>query len=242
MTSLFRIFPLVGLLALNAVAVAASDGLPVTPYQAHYEVFASGFSVGDAVVSLSSTGSDHYRMTSDVTPNGLVALLASGKIHEQVDGEIHKGAIRPSQYQRLLNTGRKSTEMKLQFDWVAGQVDARNGTDQAMLPLTPGTVDPLSLQLLVMDDLQRGHVPERYSLIDKVEIKTYQIRDQGEEMLDTPLGRLKTKRINQYTPGKTRMTTFWIAPTLQYLLVRIVQEKDGKEEVRMDIRSVERKP
>ena len=53
---------------------------------------------------------------------------------------------------------------------------------------------------------------------------------------------MKTRRINQYTPGKTRMTTFWVAPELQYLLVRIVQEKNGKEEVRMDLRAVERKP
>jgi hypothetical protein len=36
------------------------------------------------------------------------------------------------------------------------------------------------------------------------------------------------------------MTTFWVAPDLQYLLVRISQEKDGKEELRMEIRAVER--
>ncbi|RUQ35822.1 MAG: DUF3108 domain-containing protein [Candidatus Competibacteraceae bacterium] len=242
MKRLFRVFAMAGVFALNAVAAAAADDLPVTPYQAHYEVYASGFSVGDAVVTLTSPGPGDYRMTSDVTPNGLVALLASGKIREQVDGAIDKGAIQPSRYERLLNTGRKSTEMQLQFDWATGQVQARNGSDQAVLPLSPGTVDPLSLQLLVMGDLKRGHVPTQYSLIDKVEIKTYQIRDQGEEMLDTSLGRLKTRRINQYTPGKTRMTTFWVAPELQYLLVRIVQEKNGKEEVRMDLRAVERKP
>lgn len=46
--------------------------------------------------------------------------------------------------------------------------------------------------------------------------------------------------INQYTPGKTRMTTFWVAPELQYLPVRITQEKKGKEELRMEIRAVER--
>ena len=71
-------------------------------------------------------------------------------------------------------------------------------------------------------------------------IKTYQIRNQGEETLSTPLGELRTVRINQYTPGKTRMTTFWVAPDRQFLLVRIAQEKDGKEELRMEIRAVAR--
>jgi hypothetical protein len=93
---------------------------------------------------------------------------------------------------------------------------------------------------MVMGDLKRGQVPDRYSLVDKTQIKTYQIRNQGEETLSTPLGQLRTVRINQYTPGKTRMTTFWVAPDLQYLLVRISQEKDGKEELRMEIRAVER--
>lgn len=242
MKSLFRAFAMASLLALNSVAVAALNGLPVTPYQAHYEVYASGFSIGDAVITLTATGPGTYQMNSDVRPNGLVALLASGRIHEQASGEIRNGAIRPSQYERLLDTGRKSTHMQLHFDWSAGQVQARNDSEQAVLPLSSGTVDPLSLQLLVMGDLRRGQIPDQYSLIDKTQIKTYQIRNQGEEMLDTPLGRLRTVRINQYTPGKTRMTTFWVAPELQYLLVRISQEKDGKEELRMEIRTVERQP
>ena len=240
MKSLFRAFALAGLLTLDSAAVAATNGLPVTPYQARYEVYASGFSIGEGVISLATTGPGTYQMSSDVRPNGLVALLASGRIHEQVSGEIRDGAIQPSQYERLMDTGRKASTMQLRFDWPAGRVLARNDSDQATLPLSPGVVDPLSLQLVVMGDLKRGRVPDRYSLVDKTQIKTYQIRNQGEETLNTPLGQLRTVRINQYTPGKTRMTTFWVAPDLQYLLVRISQEKDGKEELRMEIRGVER--
>lgn len=240
MKSMFRACALASLLALDSMAAAVANGLPVAPYQARYEVYASGFSIGEGVISLTTTGPGTYQMSSDVRPNGLVALLASGRIHEQVSGEIRDGAIRPSQYERLLDTGRKSTTMQLRFDWPAGQVLARSDAEQATLPLSPGVVDPLSLQLVVMGDLKRGQVPDRYSLVDKIQIKTYQIRNQGEETLSTPLGRLRTVRINQYTPGKTRMTTFWVAPDLQYLLVRISQEKDGKEELRMEIRAVER--
>ena len=239
MKPLIRAFTLVSSLLLAPLAVAA-DGLPVTPFQARYEVYASGFSIGEAVITLTTTAPGAYQMSSDVRPNGLVALLASGRIHEQVSGEIHHGTIRPIQYERLLDTGRKSNQMQLRFDWSAAQVQARYNSEQATLPLAPGVVDPLSLQLVVMGDLQRGQVPSQYSLVDKTEIKTYQIRNQGEETLDTPLGPLRTVRINQYTPGKTRMTTFWVAPGKQYLLARISQEKDGKEELRMEIRAIER--
>ena len=239
MKSLICAFALASLLILTSLATAA-DGLPVAPFQARYEVYASGFSIGEAVITLTAAAPDAYQMSSDVRPNGLVALLASGRIHEQASGKIHHGAIRPIQYERLLDTGRKSNRMQLYFDWSAAQIQARYNSEQATLPLSPGVVDPLSLQLVVMRDLQRGQVPNQYSLVDKTEIKTYHIRNQGEEMLDTPLGPLRTVRINQYTPGKTRMTTFWVAPEQHYLLVRISQEKNGKEEVRMEIRAVER--
>jgi len=225
---------------LGGARATAVDGLPVAPFQARYAVYASGFAVGEAVVTLTAVGPNGYRMSSDVRPNGLVALLASGRIQEQASGEVHEGAIRPFQYERQLETGKKSSHMQLRFDWLASQVDARHNTDQATLPLTPGLVDPLSLQLRVMADLQRGQVPSQYRLIDKTEIKTYQIRNQGAETLNTPLGAIRTVRINQYTPGKTRMTTFWVAPDQQFLLVQIAQEKDGKEELRMELRAVTR--
>ncbi|MDS4026567.1 MAG: DUF3108 domain-containing protein [Candidatus Contendobacter sp.] len=235
-----RTVALAGSLLLSSLATAADDRLPVAPYRAHYEVYASGFSIGEAVIALTEPSPGTYQMTSDVRPNGLVALLASGRIHEQVSGEIHHDAIQPHQYERLLDTGKKSNHMQLRFDWSAGQAQARYNADQATLPLAPGVVDPLSLQLVVMADLQRGRTPSQYSLVDRIEIKTYQIRNQGQETLDTPLGKLNTVLVNQYTPGKTRMTTFWVAPDLRYLPVRIMQEKDGKEELRMEIRAVER--
>lgn len=239
MKPLIPIVVLASSLALGPLATVA-NGLSVTPFQARYEVYASGFSIGEAVIALSVASPNTYQMSSDVQPNGLVALLASSRIHEQASGEIRNGVIRPIQYERRLDTGRKSHHMQLHFDWSAGQIQARYNAEQATLPLSSGVVDPLSLQLMVMGDLKRGQIPDQYRLVDKTEIKTYQIRNQGEETLDTPLGSLRTVRINQYTPGKTRMTTFWVAPERQYLLVRIAQEKNGKEEVRMEIRAIER--
>jgi hypothetical protein len=239
MKLLIRAFTLSSSLLLTSLAIAA-DGLSIAPFQARYEVYASGFSIGEAVITMNAVEHDSYQMSSDVRPNGLFALLTSGRIHEQVNGEIRNGAIRPNQYERLLDNGRKSSHMQLRFDWPAAQVQAHYNLEQATLPLSTGVVDPLSLQLVVMGDLKRGQVPSQYRLVEETEIKTYQIRSQVEEILDTPLGPLRTIPINQYTPGKTRMTTFWVAPEKQYLLARIAQEKDGKEEVRMEIRAVER--
>ena len=111
--------------------------------------------MGEAVVTLTAAGPNGYRMSSDVRPNGLVALLASGRIQEQASGEVYEGAIRPLQYERQLDAGKKSSHMQLRFDWPAGQVEARHNADQATLPLAPGMAadfavldeDPLACEL-----------------------------------------------------------------------------------------------
>lgn len=236
----YRAVALVGFLTPGLSAVAIADGLPVAPFQARYEVFGSGFSIGDAVMTLTATDPDTYQMSSEVRPNGLAALLVSGQIREKVNGEIHDGMVRPAQYERWVDTSRKTQNVQLRFDWSANRIQARENQQQATLPLSPGVVDPLSLNLRVMWDLQRGRLPEQYALVDETELKTYQIRNEGVENLDTPLGKLRAVRISQSKPGKTRITTFWFAPDLHYLPVRVAQEKDGKELLRMEIRAVER--
>ena len=223
-----------------SLAHASPNDLPVRPFQARYEVYGSGFSIGEAVMTLTAAGPGAYQMSSEVRPNGVVALLVSGQIDEKANGEIRDGMVRPTRYERRVETPKKKQAVQLRFDWSANQIQARDNQDQATLPLSPGVVDPLSLNLRVMWDLQRGRVPSEYALVDETELKTYQIKNEGEESLDTPLGTLRAVRISQSKPGKTRITTFWFAPDLHYLPVRVVQKKDGKELLRMEIRSVER--
>ena len=242
MSLFLRAIALVSALAFGSFATAAAAGLPVAPFQARYEVYGSGFSLGEAVMILAPSGSAGYRMSTEVRPNGLAALLASGQLDESASGQIREGQVWPDQYERRTETRRRTQTVRLSFDWPAGQVQARSDQDQAQLRLAPGVLDPLSLNLRVMWDLQRGRLPDRYTLVDETELKTFRIRNEGEETLNTPLGVLRTMRVSHSKPGKTRITTFWFAPELHYLPVRVAQEKKGKEELRMEIRSVERQP
>ena len=42
------------------LSTVASDELPVAPFQAHYEVYGQGLSLGEAVMSLAADGSGGY--------------------------------------------------------------------------------------------------------------------------------------------------------------------------------------
>ena len=241
MTFSLRPVVLIACLLLGySVAQAASDSLPVSPFRARFEVYGSGIPIGEAVMTLASAGPGTYQMRSEVRPSALATLLVSGQIDEKVSGEIHDGALRPTRYERRMETPRKKQTVQLQFDWSAQRLEAQDNQQHASLPLTPGVLDPLSLNLRVMADLRHGRLSDQYSLADETEIKSYQIKNEGEETLDTSLGKLPAVRISQSKPGKTRITYFWFAPTLQYLPVRIAQHKDGKELLRMEIRALDR--
>ena len=228
------------LLVWSPAPAANSDSLPVNPFKARYEVYGSGFSIGDAVMTLTATGPNAYRMSTQVRPNGLAALLVSGQIDEQASGEIRDGVVRPIQYERRVETPKKKQTVRLRFDWPARQLRASDNDEKATLPLSPGVLDPLSLNLRVMWDLRRGDLPSEYVLADEIELKPYQIKNEGEETLETSVGKLRALRISQSKPGKTRLTRFWFAPELGYMPVRVMQQKGDKEVLRMELRAVER--
>lgn len=222
-----------------ALSVAHAD-LPLTPFQARYEVYGSGLPVGEALMTLDAVGANGYTLRFEVRPHPLVALLASQRIEEQASGEIHQEQVRPLHYQRRMETGKGTQQTQLRFDWPAEQIAAQTDAGSATLPLAPGVTDPLSLNLAVMQDLQRGQLPDQYALVDGLEPRVYHIRNEGEETLNTALGALRTVRVSQTRPDGKRATTFWFAVEQQYLPVRIARQKKGREDLRLEIRSLER--
>lgn len=223
----------------NPFAQAAGDQ-PVAPFQARYELYGVGLPLGEAFMALDYPEPNRYAMRFEVRPNRLVALLASNQVQEQARGEIRNGQVHPTQYAQQADTGGENRDIQLRFDRSAGQVKARNNAEQAIVPLSPGVTDPLSLHLTVMWDLERNQLPEQYALIDGTRLRAYQIRKEGEETLKTTLGELHTVRVSQTQSGGNRITTFWFATDLQYLPVRITRLKKGREDLRLEIRSVER--
>lgn len=227
---------LTGLL-LSAAAAAAS--LPIPPYQATYQVYGAGIPLGESLVELRDAGDGRYQMRSEVKPTGLASLLVAEQLNEQVSGRFRDGLPLPSRYEQQRNGSKGPSTQRATFDWEDRRVLTEADGQTARHALSARVVDPLSLHLLVMQDLKRGQLPGQYTLVDETELKTYRVNADGEDILDTPLGKLRTIKISRQKPGSNRVTRLWFAPDLDYLLVQIAQTKDGKEVLRMQIKGVE---
>ena len=236
---LLMLAALFGLVQAVIVPTRAADELPVAPFVAQYTVYGKGVPLGEAMLKLSDVGDGRYRMWSDVRPSGLAALLVSDQISEQAEGEFYDGAPHPLRYEQQRQKNKETMVTRLEFDWRSNTLRASSNGDSATLQLSPRVVDPLSLHLLVMGDLQRGRAADAYTLVDDTELRTYQVSYDGEETLDTPLGSLRAVRISRHRSGSSRITRLWFAPKFDYLPVRITQYKNGEENLSMEIKQVD---
>lgn len=228
----FSLIP-AAVLSLCSLTVTA-ESLPVAPFTAYYTVYGKGLPLGEATLSLSDEGGGHYQMSSDVHPTGVAALLVSKELREQVSGRFANGIPQPARYEQQQRGSDRGTTV-LEFDWQQGELQAHSGAAQATLPLAARVVDPLSLHLLVIEDLQQGRQVDSYTLVDETELKTYTVSHDGEKTLETPLGQIKTVQISRQRPGSSRITRLWFAPAYGYLPVQITQYKNGSEDLSMVI-------
>ena len=233
---------LVNLLGLLlATSTWAADTLPIHPFKARYSgnvivpLKPVDLSVkGTMELTLSDAGSGHYRLSSTIS--GLI-----GGINSQTEGEFLKDAIHPLRYEQTANTFKKSQTHAV-FNWQNKTIDAQEDDEQRTLPLTEGVVDPLSLYLLVMRNLQEGRKTPQYTLLSSIRLKIYLATTDGEETLETPLGKLRTLRISSHRdkPGNEGdITTLWFAPELGYLPVQMIRQEGGRETLRMTIQEVQ---
>ena len=232
------------LLCLIPVLIpAVVNALPVSPFTASYS--GSLAVVNGAVnlridgilnMTLRDAGNGRYQMNYDV--NGLL-----GSVEAQANGEVVDNAVRPLNYRQTTKSLKRS-QTQLTFNWQNQTLHIQEDDERKTLPLPEAQVmDPLSLYLLVMWDLQRGRAPEHYILVDGTKLKTYQVASQGKETVQTPLGNLRTVRVSskKSDPDSDRITTFWFAPSLGYVPVQIVSENDGKETLRMLLQELKEK-
>lgn len=230
----------VALLALCAAAPPPQTIAAPESFTATYRVYARGLPVGSGTIALALDADGGYRMRSALAPSGLAALLVSDRVAETASGRLLDRGPRPRRYRYRQTGGERERFAALDFDWRAGTVASLHDGEARTLPLTPRAVDPLSVYLQVMSDLEAGRQVDRFTLIHRNERRDYRVSADGTETLDTPLGPLATRRFTRQRAGSRRRTRFWLAPALGHLPVRIAQYQDDSEDLRMSIVDVER--
>ena len=165
-----------------------------------------------------------YVLQSEIEPKGMLALVLSDLVQKS-EGMVTEHGLRPSSF--LYQYGNKaSMERRVSFDWQAGTVTMESGAKRRTAALQDGAQDMMSFmyQFMFVPPLQEMHL----AVTNGKKLKIYEYYFEGEEMLDTRVGKLRTWHLGRRSGDGDEKTELWVAVDYYYLPVKIsMTEKDG---------------
>lgn len=210
------------------------------PFSATYEVHHSGARVGETTLSLSrSPDSRHWEFHSRTQPRGLAALIRRRDVVETSVFDIEDGHYLPRSYYFDEGSSKGQRNSRIDFDWTTGEAASEYKQRAATIELGAGMVDRLLIQLVIMRDIAAEALPTTYTVVDRNEVKIYELKVIGDEMLPTPAGQFDTVKVRRQRPGSSRATMIWAARDLNYLPVKMVQLKDDRPNAVLTVTDVQ---
>lgn len=117
----------------------------------------------------------------------------------------------------------------LNFNHAKKQVASAYRGKTVNLSLAQPAFDDLSLEMQIRQDLLNGKFTGNYYMAKHDKIEKTPFRKSGATKITVPAGTFDTVRVDRVHDDNSRSTSFWLAPSLDYLPVKVVQVNDGKK-------------
>ena len=210
----------------------------IPSYQATYDLNAGGAS-GTLVQSLAVNNDHQYTLTNTTKAH---VLFFSDTITETSQGLIRGKSIVPMHY-HVVDT-HEDKPFSVSFDWEKKTATASYSNKVVTLHSLPANAeDNVSYQLAMKRDLANGYNKMFNFPVVALDankqpvIKRIIYSAPHEEMLQTPLGKLKTYRVVSQDSKTNTVTTLWFAPKLDYAAVKSLTTKDGDVKATLTLKS-----
>ncbi len=208
----------------------------LTPFHAKYKVTRGRITLGTATRQLSQIAEKRYTFSYN---SDLSFLILSDERKESSELEIVNKQVVPLKY--LFKREGTGSDLETILDFNPDNSEITDAVLNRKIDCDKKVdwLDQISYQLQMKIDIEAGLSEFEYYLIDddKRE-KHYKFKVTGKEKLTTPAGDYDTIKIQRMRKKSKRLTEFWVAPELGYLLVRIRQEKSGSEQADVQLESV----
>ena len=227
-TPLNKLFGLCLLYCCSSFAVAATSPLPAfkaQPYSAEYYAYHSGSKLGKAQQALRELEDGNYQL---YYTSKLRILFISDKREENSIFKWQNDKIIPIRY-KYRRTGTTGSDKSLDVEFDAENKLIKIAPDKT-LPWK-GELDNQLYSLDVRKMLAMGETTAKYQMINsRGQQREYGIQVLGTETLQLPYGTVDTIKTKIIRSSKKRETFIWFAPELDYVMVRLQQFKQGKEQ------------
>ena len=217
------------LLAVAALLVASAPALAVKPFTADYNANYMGLQ-GNGTMTLAASGSDRWIYTLSIRSS--LAQATQSTVFEDHDGHWRPLSGNDSTV-LLIKKKNKSAS----YDW--GRGEARWSGDvkpdrSGPVKLQAGDLDAMLVNLAIPRDIAAGKALN-YRMVDDGRVKAMSYQVAGKETVNIGGKTQQATKVSR-TDGN-KQTIVWVVDGLP-VPARILQRKDGKDEVDLQLKSV----
>ncbi|WP_240098070.1 DUF3108 domain-containing protein [Thermomonas flagellata] len=215
---------------LLSLLAAALPAWAVQPFTADYRASVLGGITTDARMTLAPAGGDRWNY--ELVVNSPVASVRQATVFEERDGRW-----RPLSGQDTTQVLMKKSSKTATYDWARGEARwAGDVKPDRMGPvrLQEGDLDAMLLNLAIVRDAAAGR-PLSYRMVDNgvARQQTYQVL--GKETIVVAGKPREATKVSRSSDNKQVIA--WVVPDLP-VPVRILQKKDGKDELDLVLKSL----
>ena len=185
----------------------------------------NGNKIGVSKISYRMHEDGRYELTSTTEAKGLAALVVSGKLLQQSEGVVTNDGLQPHlfsyQYGKADNKKQQS-----RFDWEQHTVTLETAKGVKTVALPAGSQDLLSFmyQFIFVPPLEQLTL----HISNGKKLSEYNYSFEGEEILTTEFGAVRTWHIARAGQDGSEKTELWLAVDYHYLPVKMRKtEEDG---------------
>jgi hypothetical protein len=198
-------------------------------------------SVGRTVQAWEFDGTQ-YRLSSRSESTGLVEMIRPHRYVYQSEGRITVAGLQPERFSASVRRGNRSDESLAVFDWDAQRALVGRLPQQYSVELPSGSQDVVSfIYQFALFPPPPGRIVLPFTRGARIDRVSFDVLPA--EMIETPLGRLRTIPVVQVRERGTESLAVWLASDYRNLPVRIrFFNRDGElsgEQLASEIRVAE---
>lgn len=210
----------IGAMTMTAPTLASAKN--IQPSTADYSFTIEDKYKGTATRTLTNSGNAwKYNMSARVA--GVASASQSSNF------SLSGTSVIPSDANTTYKVFGIGSTHKLSFNPSKKQVVSNYKGKSQTLSMPQQAFDDLSLEIQIRQDLLNGKFSGNYYMAKKDKVEKTPFKKSGSAKITVPAGTFDTIRVDRVHDDNSRSTSFWLAPSLDYLPVKVSQVNDGKK-------------
>lgn len=190
------------------------------PFQANYQVDYNNKPLGVATSVLEHANDNAWQYSFSANAGDFIQASSVSLFH------VEDGDIKPLSYNRNTKLFFFNNNNDVTFDQENKQITAKDNKTSHNYPLEDHVYDELNAELQVREDLKNQQLKDEYLIASTKGIKSLQLIQGGNETITTNAGTFETLKVTMKHDDIDRQTTFWLAPSLDYIPVKVLHVDD----------------